>query len=269
MAEATEQRAFTLAFILADGRRCEPTWGNAHPLDDREILGEVAALRAAGGEVVVSSGGADGPYLENACDGAGALRSAYEQALDAVRSNHLDVDLEADVPMGRVGTALRGLQRSRGTSITLTLPVQDQRTGLTSSAMAVLHGAARHRLDVTVNAMVMNFGHTGDWGNAMTDAAEAVVGQLETVWPGKGAAEIRRMLGLTPMIGRNDSGMITTLRDARTLLAFARSERIGFLAFWSVARDNGSCRARRAVSTCSGVPQRDYAFTATFKRFAS
>src|ERR1044072_7551748 len=57
IANATGQKVFTLAFVLADSTGCNPSWGGTIPLDDARILGDIHALRAMGGEGVVGRGG--------------------------------------------------------------------------------------------------------------------------------------------------------------------------------------------------------------------
>ena len=266
VAEATGQRTFALGFALADGDRCTPTWGGLHSLTDKRILEGVSALRAAGGDVVVSSGGADGPYLEDVCPDAETLAAAYAKALDAVGSNALDIDIEGSVPVGTVARAAGALQRERGTAVTYTLRVLDSRRGLEPVALRALREAAARGVDVTVNPMVMNFPYTGDWGTAMVAALRTTHRQMQAIWPRRGDARLYRMLGATAMIGRNDSGMVTTEKDARTLLGFARSHGLGYVGFWSLARDNGGCPgAAKASNTCSGLAQSPYAFTKLFR----
>lgn len=270
VADETGHRDFVLAFVLAGPGRCNPSWNGVMSVDDPSITSEVAELDENGGNVIVASGGASGPYVENACSSADGLTAAYEQALDAVGSNHLDVDVEADIPVDMVNEALATLQRDRGTTVTYTLKVQDAEQGLTSAAVELLQNAADHGLDVTVNAMVMNFGYTGNWGEAMVQAAESTVVQMREIWPEESSAELRGRLGITLMIGRNDSGMVTNLDDARLLADFARSGGIAYVGFWSVARDNGSCPGmEEVVNVCSGISQHPYEFMGIFKDLAA
>ena len=266
VARATGQKNFNLAFALADSTGCNVSWGGTIPLNDSRVIGEVNDLRALGGSVTVSTGGAQGPYLENTCGSAAALTTAYEQALDAVGSNSLDVDVEASIPTATVNQALLAVQQARGTTISYTLRVQGQDYGVDPFSVSILQDAASRGLNVLVNPMVMDFGYTGDWGQAMVSAANATLGQMKTVWPSKSDAEIKAMLGLTPMIGVNDSGMVTTEAAAQTVLSFAQSNHIGRLAFWSVGRDNGGCSGT-VSPTCSGISQGRYDFTNLYKSF--
>ena len=264
----TGQASMVASFVLADkSGGCTPTWGGSAAIGDGAVKASLAKISAAGGKVVVATGGESGTYLETACSVSG-LASAYEKALDAVGSNYLDVDIERTVAPATVTAALATVQQARGTAITLTLPVGGAEQGLTDSAIALLTSAKNAGLDVTVNAMTMNFTAAGDWGTAMTRAAEAVKDDLASVWTDRTDAQLYAMLGVTPMIGVNNTGGTTTLAAAKTLLAWAETKGLGFVRFWSVNRDNGDCADGSVSARCSGIGQDDYAFTALFETFS-
>jgi hypothetical protein len=145
--------------------------------------------------------------------------------------------------------------------------VQGQDYGVDPFSVQILQDAASRGLDVTVNPMLMDFGYTGDWGAALISAADATLGQMRTIWPSKSDADLKHMLGLTPMIGRNDTGPTTTQADAQNLLSYAQSNHVGYIGFWSAGRDNGSCAGGGVSPTCSGISQSTYEFTNIFKGF--
>ncbi|GAA2206354.1 hypothetical protein GCM10009850_018120 [Nonomuraea monospora] len=266
-ANATGVKNYTLAFALGDSSGCNPSWGGTMPIGDARIVNDVKALQAQGGQVVVASGGALGPYLEHVCGSAAALVTAYKKVLDTVGTNHLDVDVEASIDVNKVNTALKQLQSERGTVVSYTLRIQGQDYGVDPFSLQILQDAAAKGLNVIVNPMLMNFGYTGNWGDAMIAAAQATLNQMKGVWPAKTDAQLRRMLGVTPMIGKNDTGMTTTQADARKLLAWANANHLAFVGFWSAARDNGGCPDGRVSPTCSGIAQSSYEFTNIFKGF--
>jgi chitinase len=267
-AEASGLRRFVLSFVLSDAGACRPSWGGLRAVDDPALAAEIADLRSAGGDVTVASGGADGGYLENACADAESLAVAYGTVLDATGSHSLQVDIEQDVPSTTVVEALTRLRDERGTDVTLTLQVESAERGLTDRAVAALAAAAEAGLDVRVNAMIMNFPDPGDWAGAMTTAADRIAAQIVQVRPDLDDAAARRLLGLTFMIGRNDTGSVTTLDDAATLAEYAAGGGAGSLAFWSVGRDNGDCPDGTLQSTCSGIAQDRYAFARVLTRAA-
>ncbi|WP_018680945.1 cellulose binding domain-containing protein [Actinokineospora enzanensis] len=268
VARATGQKVFTLAFALADSSGCSPSWGGTIPIDDARIVNDVRALKALGGDVIVATGGAAGPYLEYSCTTADALFAAYKKVLDAVGSNHLDVDVEANIPQELVNTALKKLQTERGTAISYTMRVQGDDYGMDPYSVQILQNAASKGLTVLVNPMTMEFGSSrADWGDAVIAAAESTLGQMKQIWPGKSDAELRKLLGVTPMIGRNYNGKIFTQAHANKLVGWANANHIGLLGFWSAGRDNGGCPGGGISATCSSIAQSTYEFTTIFKGF--
>lgn len=267
VANATGVKNFNLAFVLANSTGCTPSWGGTIALNDSRIINDVNALRGMGGGVTVASGGAMGPYLENTCGSVDALYNAYVQALNAVGSNSLDVDVEASIPVATVNQALLRLQQNKGTHISYTMRIQAQDYGMDPFSVQILQDAASRGLNVVVNPMLMDFGYTGNWGDAIISAANATVGQMKQIWPSKSDAQIKALLGLTPMIGRNDTGPITDQAVARQILAYAQQNHVSSIAFWSVGRDNGSCPGGGVSPTCSSISQSLYEFTNIFKAY--
>ncbi|GAA1658273.1 cellulose binding domain-containing protein [Fodinicola feengrottensis] len=268
VANATGVKNFNLAFALADSTGCNPSWGGTVPLTEPRIINDVNSLRAMGGAVTVSTGGAAGPYLEDTCGSVDALYNAYVQSLNAVSSNSLDVDVEASIPIATVNQALLRLQQNKGTKISYTMRIQGQDYGMDPYSVQILQDAASRGLNVVVNPMLMDFGYTGSWGDALVSAANATIGQMKTIWPSKSDAQIKAMLGLTPMIGHNDTGPVTDQAAARELLSFAQANHVASIGFWSVGRDNGGCPNGGVVATCSGIPQSTYEFTNIFKAYS-
>ncbi len=269
VADQTGQTDFALAFVLADSAgACTPTWGGKTAINDSTVAASIAEITTAGGSSIVATGGASGTYLETACS-EDELVTAYEAALDAAGSNRLDIDIEQSVTVETVAGALAALQKARGTAITLTLPVAGTTQGLADDGIELLKAVEDTGIEVTVNAMTMNFDAAGGgWGLAMTKAAAAVKDDMDSIWTDKSDAELYAMLGVTPMIGVNNSGGTTTTADATYLLSWAAGKNVGFVRFWSVNRDNGNCTDGSVASNCSGISQTTYQFTDQFHDYA-
>jgi chitinase len=173
------------------------------------------------------------------------------------------------VTVETVAGALAALQKARGTAITVTLPVEGITAGLADPGIELLQAVEDTGAEVTVNAMTMNFDAAGGgWGRAMTTAAEAVKDDLDSIWTEKSDAELYEMLGVTPMIGANNSGGTTKSADATYLLDWAAGKDLGFVRFWSVNRDNGNCTDGSVASNCSGISQTTYQLTDQFHDYA-
>ncbi len=266
VAAASGLKNVALAFALNGPDGCDPKWGGTLAADDPDLKASVDALRKAGGDVTVATGGAVGKYIENSCGSAAELAGAYGTLLDAMGTNRLDVDIEAPVNADLIADALSQLQRARGTAVTLTLPID--LAGLPAPALDLVRKVAAKGVQMTVNGMDMNFRTGGDWGQAMVDAGQATLDQLRQVYPDGSEATQNRTLGLTVMIGRNDAGPVTTVADAKKVLDFATSRGVGHLGIWSLGRDSGKCpnRPKPAVD-CSGTVQQDLEFTKLFAGF--
>jgi hypothetical protein len=270
VAQATGVKHFTLAFIIGSAAGCVPTWGGSIPLNDSRIVGEINALRALGGDVAVSFGGAVGPYIQQVCSTQAAQASLIEQVIDTLQIKRIDFDIEASVDLTTMNKAIAQVQSQRsGTVVSYTLMVQGDTYGLTPSlGVDLLNNAKSNGVNVGfVNPMTMDFGSSMEWGDAVISASQATLNQMATIWPEKTAAQRARMLEVTPMIGRNDTGPIFSLADGTKLVNWANSNHIGALAFWSVGRDNGGCPGGGVSATCSSISQSTYQFTSIFNGF--
>jgi hypothetical protein len=271
VANATGHKYFTTAFVIGSGAGCVPTWGGTIPLTEARIVNDINAIKSSGGDVTVAFGGAVGPYLEHVCTTQASLAGAYRQVIDTLHISRIDVDIEASVNVDLMNKALAQVQRERpGTQISYTLMVQGDDYGLTPQlGVDVLTNAKANGVNVgIVNPMTMEFGSSRpDWGDAVIAAANATLTQMAQIWPEKTDAQRKRMLGVTPMIGRNYNGRVFQLEDGSQLVAWANSNHIGLLAFWSVGRDNGGCPGGGVSATCSSISQSTYQFINIFKSF--
>jgi chitinase len=107
-------------------------------------------------------------------------------------------------------------------------------------------------------------------GQESINAANGLHSELQTIFPSKTSSQLWSMVGITPMIGQNDtSGEIFSLSNEAQVLSFAQTNKIGELSFWEVSRDNGNCAGSTGASpTCSGLSQSTYAFVNAFKVFS-
>jgi chitinase len=235
---ASGDRFYSLAFLIPEpGHGCVPIWEDGDsPLG--AFTGPVTALQNAGGNVIVSFGGADGGELAITCHSVSSLEAAYARVVSTYHVTRLDFDIEGSylnntAANARRDRALAQLQRADpGLAIDYTLPFAP--SGLESNALALLRDAKGKGVRVTlVNVMTMDF---GNGQNALADAESAARGsasQLASLFGISTSAAYGRM-GLTPIAGRNDDKETFTQRDARKLESFAAARGIQELAFWEV-----------------------------------
>jgi hypothetical protein len=289
-ADVHGQRFFNLAFIVAtSATNGAPSWGGYYPVDSGYLLPEINELRARGGDVMASFGGAAGVELAAAHPTASALEAAYQAAIDAYGLTHVDFDIEgawlADaVTIQRRSIAIAGLQSAAAAEgrllrVWLTLPVLP--TGLTADGFNVVASALAHGVVLSgVNIMAMDYGASaapnpaGQMGAYAIQAATAVHGQLLSLYAAAAApltpAAAWRLLGVTPMIGQNDvPGEIFTLADAAQLLAFADQNDLPLVSFWSMTRDQPCPGGPSpwASPSCHSLLDPPFSFTAAFRAY--
>ena len=132
--KATGIRRFTLAFIVSDGT-CTPVWDAPDPLTGGPEEAAIRDIRAAGGDVAVSFGGAGGTKLAATCTSPEALADAYQQVISAYRLHAIDLDAEdteiatAAVRQRMVSALIILRRRDPGLMISITIPLN--RTGRT------------------------------------------------------------------------------------------------------------------------------------------
>ncbi|MEU5630122.1 cellulose binding domain-containing protein [Streptomyces rishiriensis] len=272
---ATGVKDYNLAFVT-DGGGCTPKWGGVSDLASDGVAAQIGALRAKGGDVRVSFGGASGSELATTCSSADALAAAYGKAVDAYRLTKVDFDVEggalADAAANtRRAQAIARLQRQHpGLDVSFTLPVMPE--GLTQAGVSLLADAKADNVSIaTVNIMAMDYGpaYSGDMGAYAEQAATATQAQVKSVL-GLSDSAAWHTVAVTPMIGVNDvSSEVFKVEDAAQLVAFAKSKGLGWLSMWSATRDKQCAGGAKgsADATCSSILQAPSAFSKAFAAF--
>jgi hypothetical protein len=263
--------SLTLAFITA-GVGCKASWFNAFDPRTAWAKDQIDAVRALGGDVKISLGGASGSELAQVCTSPQAVETEYQAIVDAYNLKYLDIDIEGGAvadptSIARRSAALVLLQKARpNVKISLTLPVLPE--GLDANGFAVLKSAHDAGVNVdVVNVMAMDYQRpTGEYGTFATQAAQSTFNQIKSLWTTKTDAQVWSMVGVTPMIGKNDDGGTFTLADASTLVAFAKSKHLGMLSFWEMTRDRNACTGG-SLTNCTNIPQTPYQFSQIFAGF--
>ena len=262
----TGQKYFTLAFVLSDsiGR---PAWDGQDSLDVRDgfYAKQIQAIRAKGGDVIVSFGGAGGKALALTTPNPVELTRKYQNVVNEYRLTWLDFDIEGDTLTKQIvnqhrNQALRQLQDNNpGLRISFTVPGDP--TGLETDAIQMLTDARNRGLIVeSVNVMTMDYEDEYSQGQKMGDLAISAIKAAHAQLVKIG---LNTKVGVTPMIGENDvTTVIFNQQDAAKVLNFAKQTAwVRSVGFWSTNRD----QATATNSDNSGIPQKKWAFTNLFK----
>ncbi|MFI0943575.1 ricin-type beta-trefoil lectin domain protein [Streptomyces sp. NPDC021020] len=271
---ATGLKFFTLAFVI-DGGGCNATFNGDTSITDASWTSAINTLRAAGGDVMASFGGASGTEEALACTSVSALEAQYKRVVDGLNLTRIDLDIEGSAlnntaANDRRNAALADLQQQyaaqgKRLDVQYTLPVSP--SGLESNSLSLLNNAKSHNLNVSlVNIMTMDYGSAMDMGNAAISAAQGLHTQLGQIWTTKSSAQLWAMEGNTPMIGVNDtSSEIFSTSDAQDLENFAKTNGIQELTFWSLGRDKAcATNGGSAQDSCSGTSQSAWQFSSIF-----
>ncbi|MFD9331290.1 cellulose binding domain-containing protein [Streptomyces sp. NPDC060065] len=271
-ATATGVKDYNLAFIT-DGGGCTPKWGGVTDLAGDGVASQIGALRAKGGDVRVSFGGASGSELATTCSSADVLATAYGKVVDAYDLTKVDFDVEGGaLPDTAANTrraqAIAKLQQQHPSlDVSFTLPVMPE--GLTQDGVNLLSNAKSNGVSIdTVNIMAMDYGpaYSGDMGTYAEQAATATQAQVKSVL-GLSDSAAWKAVAVTPMIGVNDvTTEVFKVEDATQLVAFAKSKGLGWLSMWSATRDKQCAGGAKnfADATCSSIVQDANAFSKAF-----
>ncbi len=273
---ASGVRAFTIAFILANGSSCSPAWDGADPISsDTQVQAYINTIRANGGDVVPSVGGYGGTKLGQVCSSGSATYNAYQQVVTKYNIKAIDFDIEEPEieNAAAVANELYAAKQfaSQGLIVSVTMPVTT--SGLNYFAMcsvnnsgAVLSWAQANNFTPTSwNIMPFDGGFAAPMGTSTVNVAEIFHNQLKTCF-GWDDATAYAHSGLSLMNGRSDSGEYTYQSDFTTIINYAHSHGLKRLTFWSVNRDR-SCNATYGTTDpgtkgdCSSVTQNPWDFT--------
>jgi chitinase len=275
--------ALHLAFVTGKSG-CQATWaGYPVSLDENGYGNPVfKQLRQQGVNLTVALGGLSGQYLAQVCQSTDALAAAYDQVVQAYQPHGLDFDVENAMQanneqLDRMMQAIQIIKaKYPDLKISFTLPVLPSGlvTGLGENVIA---RAAHNGLDdYEVNIMAMDYGPSftqktmAEYG---IEAATNTKSQLKKYYPEQSEATLWHRMGITPMIGLNDTLPLNfSITDAQALKAFAIEKNIGLLSYWSITRDH-PCNSSYVSITCSSQnpanqqanQEADYQYAKTMK----
>jgi hypothetical protein len=286
-AQQSGARYLSLAFLeTAQPGSCTAYWNGdtSEPISPASFGSDIAAIQASGGNVIPSFGGytADttGTELADSCDSVSSIAQVYESLITTYNVPRIDLDIEGTSLSDTAGVNRRNeavaqteaWAAAHGRSIQFSYTLPTFPTGLPSAELAVLQNAvADGAVIATVNLLTFDY-YIGTQQNMLTDtesAAAALVGQLQSLYPGEPLSQLWHMVGVTEMPGIDDFGPDETFTKAQAVAVLLWADRmgIGTLSFWALQRDNGGCPGTKGAGTCSGIKQPTWFFSHVFELF--
>lgn len=260
------------AFVLSSSG-CTPAWDGDSSLGlsssrSSTIASEISSVMSSGGDIMLSLGGASGNELAYTCTDSAQLKQAYTNIINTYGVNKIDFDIEGSNASNTTANARRAAVlaelQSEMSNLKVWVTLAVDQSGLTSQGVSIVQQMRDNGVVLSgINIMAMDYGTgTSDMGTAATTAASNTFTQLKSIYPESSDADIWKAIGVTVMIGINDTQPETfTLSNAQTLKSFAQQKGIGMLSYWNTSRDV-ACSGNQAIlsDSCSGVTQSQYQF---------
>jgi len=291
LSAASGAKYLTLAFLETDQPgSCSAYWnGSTSTPISATAAGsfgaDIAAVQAAGGNVIPSFGGytADttGTELADSCTSVSAIAQVYESLITTYHVPRIDLDIEANSLTDTAGIQRRNeaiaeteawaAQHGKHIEFSYTLPTFP--TGMPAAELAVLQNAVAEGAKISlVNIMTFDY-YLGTTENMLTDAesaATAVHDQLAALYPGLSSRALWEMIGVTQMPGIDDFGTAETFTTAQApaFALWAAAKGLGQVSIWALQRDNGNCPGTKGAGSCSGVAQPTWYFSHVFDLFS-
>jgi len=246
----TPPELYSLGFIVADVM-AEPSWGGYYSVAAGYYDDQIELLRKEEKDVIISFGGADGTELAQVSS-CKDLVQKYSSVVLRYDLKYIDFDIEGKTLADKTANAVRAMAIAELKKLFPQLYVS-----LTVAVMP--YGLDQDVLDLVkqtpcdmINIMAMNYGNEQDMFKATVEAAKATHKQ------------VNKDIGITVMIGKNDSGEIFSLADAKYLNRHVKKHFswVKRLSFWSLNRDNGD---KRSMEKSSMIDQDLFEFSRIFE----
>ncbi|TWG13170.1 fibronectin type III domain protein [Micromonospora palomenae] len=267
---ATGIKWFTIAFVLSGGG-CTPAWDGSGPLTGGAHANTIAAIKAAGGDVIPSFGGWSGNKLGPNCSSAAALAGAYQQVINAYGLKAIDIDIENSdefenaVVQDRILGALK-IVKQNNPGIKTIVTFGTSTTGPNYWGTRLINQAAALGANIdTFTIMPFDFGGGANMYQNTVNAAEGLKNALKTAFGWSDATAYAHM-GLSGMNGLSDQQELTSPATWTQIRDWAKARGLSRFTFWSVNRDR-PCPGGGVVSNCSGIAQNTWEFTSITARY--
>ncbi|KAJ3408522.1 hypothetical protein HDU80_005476 [Chytriomyces hyalinus] len=249
---------FSLGFVTAGPGNGPPQW-NGNLVSSGYYKGQIAAIRAFGGDIRISFGGAANQELALAASDATTLANTYIQVLQTYSATYADFDIEGGAVKNRANVDLRNQALAKvqaalpSLKISYTLPVSTG--GLTDDGIYLVQSAAKYNVKIDcLNIMAMDYYENIPYKDSNGNSLMGQYAIASTKATYKQVGTLVQSIGITPMIGVNDDvNEVFTLADAAQVAAFAASTSyVSMVSFWVVAADSNGSYAKTILAGLAG-----------------
>ena len=284
----TNQKNYTLAFIVSNNGKCSASWGGYYNIEKwpdawinwqhKYLYDEVNFVKKKWGKITVSFGGASWIPLFESCNSVNDLFNQYKKVINQLKPYALDFDIEGiylskTKDFDKLFLALKKVNLYYpNVKIWFTLPVMPY--GLDTNWLRFVKNLIKSWVKFSgINIMAMDYGssYTGDMADYAIKAANNVANQLVNLYKNYGkyvsSYKAYNMLWITPMIWLNDvTSENFTLSDAKKLRDFVVTHNISKISYWDLNRDH-PCAFNTVNLKCSSKNNqtKDYQYLLTLK----
>ena len=233
-------------------------------------------FRNNGGKFIISFGGANGtPGWDSKYKfSVNQLTTSFQYIINTYKPKGFDFDIEGSQQSDTAGNinlfkSMENIHKSNpNLSISYTIavdPITDKKIlnpNFEKSFTALLNT----NFKPIINSMAMDFATKVDDMsvpiiNSLKGIAERLTKEANTAWDVSNIANAYKMLGVTPMLGMNDSGgEISDFNVMMKVAHFTSVNKLPLFSNWSLTRDNGSGPNKGGFSA-SGMYQTPYEFS--------
>src|SRR5579875_878379 len=289
LSQESGAKYLSLAFLqTAKAGSCVAYWNGdtSTPIAKSSFGSDIAAIQAAGGNVIPSFGGygadSTGTDIADSCTNVSKIAAVYEKVFTTYNVPRIDLDVEANSLTDTAGINRRNeaiamvesWAKANGRNVQFSYTIPSTTTGMTSGEEGIVSNAIADGATIGVlNMMTFDY-YIGTKQNMLADtktAAADTVSQLQTLYPSETASKLWAMIGITEMPGIDDYGPDETFwkDQASGLLSWAQGRHLSTLSFWALQRDNVGCPGTKGAGTCSGIGQPTWYFSQQLEPFTS
>ena len=273
---ATGEKAYELAFLLApSGGGCTPTWDGTDPVSsDTQVSALISEIRADGGDVSASAGGATGNKLGQECGTPAATAAAYQSVITKYGLHAIDFDIEepeiesSSSVANELGAAQILQANNPGLFVSITMPTAT--SGANYFGQLLLNESkSLGFVPDDYSLMPFDNGFSGGAASQQTALTDFNAQLVSTF--GWTSAQAWNHEGFSGMNGRSDTGEYFYQADFASMLTFAEQHNMSRYTFWSLNRDQQCSPPDNGGKTsgdCSSVTQNAYDFTKYDDQFA-